>query len=199
MYNRQDAFYKKAKREGYRSRAAYKLIELNKKYEIYRNGHNILDVGCAPGGWSQVALQMSKTHVVGVDLLETGDMEMERFTFILGDITTQETVDEVLAACSGYDAVISDAAPNTSGSKLLDHVNSVELVRKIFYFACSVLKPGGNFICKVFEGEDRDALVKEMKVHFDFCKHIRPEATRKGSFEMYIVLKGFKGLPKNEQ
>ncbi len=199
MYNRQDAFYKKAKREGYRSRAAYKLIELNKKYEIYRNGHNILDVGCAPGGWSQVALQMSKTRVVGVDLLETGEMEMERFTFILGDITTQETVDDVLAACSGYDAVMSDAAPNTSGSKLLDHVNSVELVRKIFHFACSVLKPGGNFVCKVFEGEDRDALVKEMKVHFDFCKHIRPEATRKGSFEMYIVLKGFKGLPKNEQ
>ena len=199
MYNRQDAFYKKAKREGYRSRAAYKLIELNKKYEIYRNGHNVLDVGCAPGGWTQVVLQMSKTRVVGVDLLETGDMEMERFKFILGDITTQETVDEVLAACSGYDAVISDAAPNTSGSKLLDHVNSIELVRKIFYFACSVLKPHGNFICKVFEGEDRDALVKEMKVHFDFCKHIRPEATRKGSFEMYIILKGFKGLPKNEQ
>ncbi len=194
MYNRQDAFYKKAKLEGYKSRAAYKLIELNKKYEIYRNTQTILDVGCAPGGWSQVVLQLSKTKVVGVDLLET-ELHDPRFTFIQGDITTQETVDKVLAECGGYDAVISDAAPNTSGSKLLDHVNSVDLVRIIFNFAMTVLKPGGNFCCKIFEGEDRDALVKEMKKHFEFCKHIRPEATRKNSFEMYVVLKGFKGMP----
>lgn len=198
MYNRQDAFYKKAKREGYKSRAAYKLMELNKKYEIYRNAQNILDVGCAPGGWSQVVLQMSKTRVVGVDLLETSQLDPKRFIFIQGDITTQETVDKVLEICSGYDAVISDAAPNTSGSKLLDHVNSVELVKLIYKFALTVLKPGGNFACKVFEGEDRDALVKDMKKNFEFCKQIRPEATRKSSFEMYVVLKGFKGLPSEQ-
>lgn len=196
MYNRQDAFYKKAKREGYKSRAAYKLIEINQKHEVYRNGQNVLDVGCAPGGWSQVVLQMSKTRIVGVDLLET-ELHEDRFIFIQGDITQQETTDRVLEICDGYDAVISDAAPNTTGSKLLDHVNSVDLVRIIFKFALTVLKPGGHFLCKVFEGEDRDALVKEMKPHFEFCKHLRPEATRKSSFEMYVLLKGFKGLKKD--
>jgi 23S rRNA (uridine2552-2'-O)-methyltransferase len=120
-------------------------------------------------------------------------LAVPRFTFIQGDITTDETVRRVLEAWNGYDCVISDAAPNTSGSKLLDHVNSVDLVRIIFNFSKSVLKKGGNFVCKVFEGEDRDALVKEMKKDFEFCKQIRPEATRKNSFEMYVVLKGFKG------
>jgi 23S rRNA (uridine2552-2'-O)-methyltransferase len=191
-YNRKDEFYKRAKLEGFKSRAAYKLIELNKKHNLYRNGHAVLDVGCAPGGWSQVVLMNKKCKVVGVDLLEM-DLPDPRFTFIQGDITTDETVRRVLEAWNGYDCVISDAAPNTSGSKLLDHVNSVDLVRIIFNFSKSVLKKGGNFVCKVFEGEDRDALVKEMKKDFEFCKQIRPEATRKNSFEMYVVLKGFKG------
>ncbi|ADD69135.1 ribosomal RNA methyltransferase RrmJ/FtsJ [Denitrovibrio acetiphilus DSM 12809] len=197
MYNRKDAFYKKAKLEGFKSRAAYKLIELNKKHALFRSGDAVLDVGCAPGGWIQVVLQQKKCTVVGVDLLEVLNLTDTRFTFIQGDITEQETVDKVLDACDGYDCVISDAAPNTSGSKLLDHVNSVDLVRLIFYFAKTVLKKGGNFACKVFEGEDRDALVKEIKKDFDFCKMLRPEATRKNSFEMYIVFKGFKG--NNEQ
>jgi 23S rRNA (uridine2552-2'-O)-methyltransferase len=193
MYDRKDAFYKKAKLEGYKSRAAYKLLELNKKHALFKSGDNVLDVGCAPGGWVQVVLQQKKCQVVGVDLLEVQNLFDTRFTFIQGDITSQETVDKVLAVCDGYDCVISDAAPNTTGSKLLDHVNSVELVRLIFYFAKSVLKKGGNFLCKVFEGEDRDALVKEMKKDFDFCKILRPEATRKNSFEMYVVMKGYKG------
>lgn len=196
MYNRKDAFYKKAKMEGYKSRAAYKLLELNKKHALFRSGDNVLDVGCAPGGWVQVVLQQKKSHVVGVDLLEVQNLEDPRFTFIQGDITEQETISRVLEACPGYDCVVSDAAPNTSGSKLLDHVNSVDLVRLIFEFAKTVLKPGGNFVCKVFEGEDRDELVKYMKKDFDFSKILRPEATRKNSFEMYVVMKGFKG---NEQ
>lgn len=182
--------------EGFKSRAAYKLLELNKKHALFRSGDRVLDVGCAPGGWVQVVLQQKKSTVVGVDLLEVQNLSDPRFTFIQGDITEQETVDKVLAACPGYDCVISDAAPNTSGSKLLDHVNSVDLVRLIFNFAKTVLKPGGNFACKVFEGEDRDALVKEMKKDFEFSKILRPEATRKNSFEMYVVMKGFK---KNEQ
>jgi len=192
-FNRKDAFYKRAKIEGFKSRAAYKLLELNKKHSLFRSGDTVLDVGCAPGGWVQVVLQQKKSHVVGVDLLEVENLEDDRFTFIQGDITEQTTVDKVLKASLQYDAVISDAAPNTSGSKLLDHVNSVDLVRLIFYFAKKVLKKGGSFTCKLFEGEDRDALVKEMKRDFEFCKMMRPEATRKASFEMYIVMKGFKG------
>jgi len=193
MYNRKDAFYKKAKLEGYKSRAAYKLMELNKKYALFKSGDNVLDVGCAPGGWVQVILNLKKCRVVGVDLLEIENLEDTRFTFIQGDITSQDIIDEVLGTCPGYECVVSDAAPNTSGSKLLDHVNSVDLVRLIFSFAKTCLKPGGNFTCKIFEGEDRDALVKEMKKDFEFCKILRPEATRKASFEMYVVMKGFKG------
>lgn len=193
MYNRKDAFYKKAKMEGYKSRAAYKLLELNKKHALFKSGDNVLDVGCAPGGWVQVVLQLKKCRIVGVDLLEVQNLTDTRFTFIQGDITEEQTINRVLEACPGYDCVISDAAPNTSGSKLLDHVNSVELVRIIWEFSRTVLKKGGNFACKVFEGEDRDALVKAIKKEFDFCKILRPEATRKSSFEMYVVFKGFKG------
>lgn len=193
MYDRKDAFYKKAKMEGFKSRAAYKLTELNKKHALFRSGDTVLDVGCAPGGWVQVVLQQKKSKVVGVDLIEVLNLEDPRFTFIQGDITEQETVDKVLAAADRYDCVVSDAAPNTSGSKLLDHVNSVDLVYLIYDFTKTVLKKGGNFVFKVFEGEDRDALVKTIKKDFDFCKMLRPEATRKNSFEMYIVLKGFKG------
>jgi len=193
MYNRKDAFYKKAKMEGYKSRAAYKLLELNKKYSLFRSGDTVLDVGCAPGGWVQVVLHQKKCQVVGVDLLEIYNLEDTRFTFIQGDITSQETVDKVLSVHDKYDCVISDAAPNTSGSKLLDHVNSVDLVRLIYQFTKTVLKPGGNFLCKIFEGEDRDALIKEIKKDFEFSKILRPEATRKSSFEMYSIMKGFKG------
>jgi len=193
MFNRKDAFYKKAKAEGYKSRAAYKLLELHKKYSLYKSGDSILDVGCAPGGWLQVLLLQKKCQVVGVDLIEIENLTDDRLTFIHGDITDPEIIAKVLDTCPGYDCVVSDAAPNTSGSKLLDHVNSVDLVRMIYHFAKTCLKPGGNFLCKVFEGEDRDELVKEMKKDFDFCKILRPEATRKASFEMYVVMKGFKG------
>ncbi|PLX71518.1 MAG: RlmE family RNA methyltransferase [Denitrovibrio sp.] len=193
MYDRKDAFYKKAKMEGFKSRAAYKLLELNKKHALFRSGDTVLDIGCAPGGWVQVVLQQKKSIVVGVDLLEVMNLEDTRFTFIQGDITEQATVEQVLEAAPVYDCVVSDAAPNTSGSKLLDHVNSVDLVRLIYSFTKKVLKKGGNFTFKVFEGEDRSDLVKDIKKDFDFCKMLRPEATRKKSFEMYIVLKGFKG------
>jgi 23S rRNA (uridine2552-2'-O)-methyltransferase len=201
LYDRKDAFYRKAKVEGFKSRAAYKLMELNKKHSLFRSGDAVLDVGCAPGGWVQVVLQQKKCTVVGVDLLEVTNLEDSRFTFIQGDITKQETVDKVLDIHEKYDCVISDAAPNTSGSKLLDHVNSVDLVRLIYQFTKTVLKPGGNFVFKVFEGEDRDALVRDIKKDFNFSKMLRPEATRKNSFEMYIVFKGFKGVeePQEEQ
>jgi len=193
MYNRKDAFYKKAKAEGFKSRAAYKLMELNKKHSLFRSGDTVLDVGCAPGGWVQVVLQQKKSKVVGVDLIEVQNLEDTRFTFIHGDITEQETIDKVLEASETYDCVISDAAPNTSGSKLLDHVNSVDLVRLIYAFTKKVLRKGGNFTFKVFEGEDRSDLVKDLRKDFEFTKMLRPEATRKASFEMYIVMKGFKG------
>jgi 23S rRNA (uridine2552-2'-O)-methyltransferase len=196
MYDRKDAFYRKAKKEGYKSRAAYKLMELNKKYGLYAPNSRILDAGCAPGGWSQVILEkVKKTPVVGVDLIEVDGFKQPNFHFIQGDLTAEETLKQVTDICSEFDTVVSDAAPNTSGAKLLDHVNSVELVSIIFTFAKKVLRKNGNFCFKVFDGEDTNELLKDVRKYFKMVKVIRPEATRKNSFEIYVVCKGYTGNP----
>lgn len=198
MYNRKDSYYKLAKKEGYKSRAAYKLKEMNKKYNLYGRKSYVLDAGCAPGGWSQVALETVKNgRVVGVDLIEVRGVNDPNFFFIQGDLTQDETVEEIKKYAYAFDCVISDAAPNTAGQRLLDHVNSVELVGIIFELTKKMLKVGGNFCFKLFEGEDRDKLVKSIRPYFDMVKMYVPDATRKSSFEMYIVCKGFKG--NNEQ
>jgi 23S rRNA (uridine2552-2'-O)-methyltransferase len=194
MFNRKDAFYKKAKQEGYKSRAAYKLMEINKKYSLIKKGDIVLDAGAAPGGWSQVALEIigEKGKVVGVDLLELRGIENNNFTFIQGDLTKKDTLDQVLAICDKYDVVISDAAPNTSGQKFVDHANSIEIVKLIFEFAKKVLKNNGNFLFKLFDGEDREKFIKELKQKFSMVKIIKPDSTRKNSFEIYVVCKGMK-------
>jgi 23S rRNA (uridine2552-2'-O)-methyltransferase len=194
MFNRKDAFYKKAKQEGYKSRAAYKLMEINKKYSLIKKGDIVLDAGAAPGGWSQVALDIigEKGKVVGVDLLELRGIENNNFTFIQGDLTKKDTLDQVLAICDKYDVVISDAAPNTSGQKFVDHANSIEIVKLIFEFAKKVLKNNGNFLFKLFDGEDREKFIKELKQKFSMVKIIKPDSTRKNSFEIYVVCKGMK-------
>ena len=197
MYNRKDSYYKKAKTEGYKSRAAYKLMEINKKYKLYSRKSYVLDAGAAPGGWSQVLLETVKNgKVIGVDLLDVTGVNAPNFKFIKGDLTEQETLDQVLEEAYAFDCVVSDAAPNTSGQKLLDHVNSVELVEIIYEFTKKVLKKGGNFVFKLFEGEDREKLVGKIRREFDMVKIYTPDATRKNSFEIYVVCKGFK---KNEQ
>jgi 23S rRNA (uridine2552-2'-O)-methyltransferase len=195
MYNRKDAFYRKAKAEGYKSRASYKIIELNKKYGLYNPNTRLLDAGCAPGGWSQVVLEtIKKQPVVGVDLIQVEGMGHPNFHFVLGDLTSNETLMQVLEICPEFDTVLSDAAPNTSGTRLLDHVNSCELVGIIFDFTKKVLRKNGNFCFKLFDGEDTRELLQEVRKHFTMTKVIRPEATRKNSFEIYVVCKGFKGV-----
>lgn len=194
MYNRKDAFYKKAKQEGYKSRAAYKLKEINQKFHLMKKGGTFLDAGAAPGGWSQVALEIAGRNgqVVGIDLLEVDGIDQDNFSFIQGDLTKQETLDKALAISDVYDTVISDAAPNTTGQKFVDHANSIEIVRFIYDFALKVLKPGGSFVFKLFDGEDREALVKELKQKFSTVKILKPDSTRKNSFEFYIICKGLK-------
>lgn len=192
MYNRKDAFYRKAKKEGYKSRAAYKLMELNKKYALYSSNSRVLDAGCAPGGWLQVVLEkVKKTPVVGVDLIQVEGLGYPNFHFVHGDLTADETMEKVLSISPEFDTVLSDAAPNTSGTRLLDHVNSFELVNLIFDFTKKVLRENGNFCFKLFDGEDTQKLLQEVRKYFKMVKVIRPEATRKNSFEIYVVCKGF--------
>ncbi|MGA1862506.1 RlmE family RNA methyltransferase [Deferribacter thermophilus] len=194
MYNRKDSYYKKAKQSGFRSRAAYKIIEINNKYKIIKKGDKVLDAGCAPGGWSQAVSSIvgNKGVIVGIDILDMPPLDISNFHFIKGDLLKNETLDKAKSICHEYDVVISDAAPNTTGNRLTDHVNSLELVTTVFNFTKKVLKSGGNFLFKLFDGEDREDFIKDLRNFFSKVKIIRPDATRKNSFEIYVVCQEFK-------
>lgn len=188
VYNRKDAYYKKAKREGYKSRAAYKLKELNDKYAVIKRGFRVLDCGAAPGGWSQAALEIigDKGLVVGVDLQEITGISHNNFKSVRGDFTDEAVISEILDICPLYDAVISDIAPHTTGVRDIDHANSMELVGKVRDFADIALKKGGSLIFKLFEGEGRKALADSLKNDFKDVRLYRPNATRGGSMEIYV-------------
>ncbi|MCB4204048.1 RlmE family RNA methyltransferase [Deferribacterales bacterium Es71-Z0220] len=198
MYKRKDGYYKMAKAEGYSSRAAYKLKEINDKYKLIKKGDTVLDAGCAPGGWLQVLSEIvgNSGKIVGVDILDIKNVKGENIHFIKGDLTEAKTLEEVLTYSNRYHTVVSDAAPNTSGQKIVDHMNSLELVKTIFNFTKKVLVKNGNFLFKLFDGEDRDDFIKELKNYFKNVKILRPDATRKNSFEIYVICQGFSG---NEQ
>jgi 23S rRNA (uridine2552-2'-O)-methyltransferase len=193
MYNRKDSYYKKAKKEGYSSRAAYKLKEINSKYSLIKMGDTVLDAGCAPGGWLEVLSEIvgKGGKVVGVDLLDVKNIKAQNITFIKGDLRDTNIIEKILEF-QPFDAVVSDAAPNTTGQKIVDHLNSLELVKTVFDVVKRSLKSGGNFLFKLFDGEDREEFISELKKYFSSIKIIRPDATRKSSFEIYVILKGFK-------
>jgi len=196
---REDAFWKKAKREGYRSRAAYKLMQVQGRYRILRRGGLVVDLGAAPGGWSQAALEIvgERGGVIGVDLDKVRKLPPARF--IKGDMTRPETLAEVRQALRelrptgrGADAVISDMSPNISGVYSVDQARSVVLSRKALGTARALLRPGGSFCVKVFEGEDFARLLADVRRSFAFVKVHSPEASRAQSSEVYIVAKGFR-------
>ncbi|MCA1927072.1 MAG: RlmE family RNA methyltransferase [Calditerrivibrio sp.] len=195
MYIRKDSFYKKAKQEGYRSRAAYKLKELVDKYNLFSGVRSLLDVGAAPGGWSQVALELlsKDSTVVGVDILNIQPIPNQNYHFIMGDIREDDTLKRILEIKSKFDAVISDIAPNTTGQKFVDHQNSMNLIKIVVDFTKKVLKKDGVLIFKLFDGEDREKLVSDLKLIFKDLKIFRPDATRKNSFEIYVICRGFLG------
>jgi 23S rRNA (uridine2552-2'-O)-methyltransferase len=189
-YNRKDGYYRKAKAEGYRSRAAYKLIELDSKHRLLRKGMRLVDLGCAPGGWLQVASKKvgPKGRVVGIDRLEMAELKLLNTIVLIGDITAEDSRSRLLEALGGpADLVLSDMAPDTSGVAFADHVRSVELVAMGGQIARELLRPGGTYLAKVFEGPDLNELVADLKRHFGKIKRVKPEASRKGSKELYLV------------
>lgn len=197
MYNRKDSYYLKAKKEGYLSRAAYKLLEMDKKYKIIRRGDHVLDLGAAPGGWSQAALMLTgpSGSVTAVDLKAVDGVRGENFRFFQGDMMSEEVVALVEGAVpQKYDVIISDMAPHTSGIRLKDHMESAYLVEKVFHLTDRLLKKGGRLLVKLFDGQERANIVNRMRASFKQVKLIRPEATRKESFEMYIVCAGYFGV-----
>ncbi len=196
MYNPKDSYWRRAKREGYRSRASYKLIELNEKFKLLKRGDRVLDVGCAPGGWMQVALEIvgEKGFVYGVDIEKVDTFNRPNAEIIIADISKAEGKELILNKAGGkLDVVISDIAPHTTGVKISDQAKSLELSKEAFHISKILLREGGNFLVKIFQGSDIKIFQEELKLNFKEVKVAKPEATRKGSAEVYIVGKGFKG------
>ncbi len=187
--DRQDYYYWKAKEKGYRSRAAFKLIQINKRFNLIKSGYKVLDLGASPGGWSQVAANIG-AEVIAIDINPMPPIE--GITFIKGDITQQETVKAVKDLQIEFDAVISDASPKLTGKWTIDHLLSIDLAKASFNFAKLFLRRGGNFLVKVFQGEEIQSFYREVAPKFRFKKFHSPQASRKRSAEIYFVGKGFR-------
>ncbi|GAA4642906.1 RlmE family RNA methyltransferase [Pontixanthobacter gangjinensis] len=188
-----DPYVKKAKADGYRSRAAYKLIELDEKFKLLKSIKRVVDLGITPGGWSQAVRRIApKASIVGIDLLETDPIE--GVTIFQMDFMADEAPARLQDALDGPpDLVMSDMAANTVGHKQTDHLRTMGLVEAAAWFAVETLETGGTFIAKVLAGgTDRD-LLDLLKKHFKTVKHAKPPASRKGSSEWYVIAQGFKG------
>lgn len=191
----QDPYVRKAMDAGYRSRAAYKLLEIDESTHILKRGQRVIDLGCAPGGWLQVALHKGAGEIVGIDLLPLEPVDGA--TILLGDVNDPADVEKVLSALSGPpELILSDMAANTTGHKQTDHLRTVALVELAVDFAIAHLAPGGAFCSKVFQGGTTRDLLVTLKAHFQTVKHIKPPASRAGSPEIYVVAKGFKARKK---
>ena len=191
-------YYKQAKKDGFRSRAAYKLLQINEKYNVIRKGDVIVDLGAAPGGWSQVALQLTGEGglVIGVDLESV--RPIDNTIFLRGDIRKEETRQSIEDAISkvgrkSASVIISDMAPNISGNYGTDQANSIYLAQMALDVAINVLKKGGCFIVKVFEGDMFVSFRNEVKSNFRSVRLHHPKASRSSSSEIYVIAKGFTG------
>lgn len=191
---KKDYYYRKAKKERYRSRAAFKLKQLNEKFRIVKKGDVVLDLGAAPGGWMQVLREIVAEEglVVGVDLDDIKPFKFENIKAIKGDFTKDEVAGEIKKIIDSADAVVSDASPDISGVWDVDHFRSVELSRSALSIARDILKPGGNFLVKVFQGGETEDFFREVKGAFSYTKRTKPRASRDQSSEIYIVAKGLR-------
>ena len=188
-----DPYVKRAKAEGYRSRAAYKLIELDEKFDMLKGAKRVVDLGVAPGGWSQVVRKVSpKAAIVGIDLLPVDPID--GVTILQMDFMDDAAPDVLAEALGGpADLVLSDMAANTVGHPQTDHLRTMALVEAGCAFAADVLRPGGAYVAKVLAGGADKDLVAELKRLFTTVKHAKPPASRKDSSEWYVIAQGFKG------
>ncbi|WP_339691055.1 RlmE family RNA methyltransferase [uncultured Parasphingorhabdus sp.] len=188
-----DPYVKQARAEGYRSRAAYKLLELDERFKLVRSAKAVVDLGIAPGGWAQVMRKYApKAAVVGIDLLEVD--AIEGVTIFKMDFMDDAAPDLLIEALGGKpDLILSDMAANTVGHQQTDHLRTMGLVEAAAYFAVENLQKGGNFVAKVLAGGTDNDLLTLLKKHFEVVKHAKPPASRKGSSEWYVIAQGFKG------
>ena len=184
-----------AKKQGFPARSVYKLKEINEQYKIIKPGDRVLDFGCAPGSWLLYISEKigNKGEVIGIDVEEVKIPEKSNIFFIRKNIFELKTSD----FDNKFDAVVSDLSPKTSGIKSLDSGKSLELAEKCFEITKSVLRLKGNFVCKIFAGEEGDVFIKKVKEYFNLVKRFKPKAVIKESKEFYIIAKGFKNENKN--
>jgi 23S rRNA (uridine2552-2'-O)-methyltransferase len=193
-----DPYVKQAQQEGYRSRAVYKLKEIHERDRLFKPGMTIVDLGAAPGGWSQILAKLLKPkgRIIALDILPME--EIEGVEFILGDFSEDAVADDLLSRLSGgkVDFVLSDIAPNMSGNDSIDMPRSMYLAELAMDFALKVLKPDGGFLIKLFQGEGFDAFLMEIKKKFSKTVIRKPKASRKRSREVYLLARGLRELEK---
>lgn len=194
-YDRKDRYYKKAKDEGRASRAYYKLEQIQQKHKIIKKGDFVVDLGCAPGGWLEYTSKLVGQGgcVFGIDILPIKINPVPNIHFLQGDINDEETLKLITREERRVDVVISDMAPSTSGIRFRDSFLSYELSASAFEIAKKILKPNGNFITKIFPGEEFAGFKKELEKSFKKVDQYRPPATRETSIEVYLVAIGYKG------
>ena len=186
-----DPYVTAAKAQGWRSRAAFKLIELDEKYKLVSKGARVLDLGAAPGGWSQVALAHGACRVAGIDLLEV--LPVPGAEFIQGDFLEEGMEARLMEMLGGKaDLVMSDMAPNTSGHVATDHLRIMALAETALAFACDILAQDGAFVAKLFQGGAEKGMLTTLKARFQQVRHAKPPASRKDSKEMYVIATGFR-------
>jgi len=193
-----DPYVQRARAENYRSRAAFKLLELDEKFGLLRGVKSVIDLGIAPGGWSQVVRRrIPQAKVVGIDLLPTDPIE--GVAILQMDFMAEDAPDKLRDQLGGpVDLVMSDMAANTVGHQQTDHLRTMALVEAGLLFATEVLRPGGAYVAKVLAGGADNQLVAEMKRHFTTVKHAKPPASRKDSSEWYVVAQGFKASASDD-
>ena len=196
-YNPQDSYFKKAKQEGYRSRAAYKLLELQQRYRIIKPGDKVIDLGAAPGGWLQVAAKIvgQNGRVIGVDLQPMQTLAERQVILLSGDIASKEIQRQITQLLSGpANCVLSDLAPKLSGIRDADMARSYALNQMALQVAKELLRPDGVLLVKSFVSEDLQSYTAELKNHFTLVQRTKPEASRQGSSEFYFYAKGYTAI-----
>ena len=189
-----DPYVREAQRLGYKSRAAFKLKELNDQLKLIKPGTVAVDLGAAPGGWCQVLNELNASHIVAIDLIDVTDVP--NISFIQMDFTDNDAPDKLISMLNGRrpNLVLSDMAPNTVGHPKTDHIRTMALVEMAWDFAFNTLEDGGHFVAKVFQGGTGAELLAAMKPYFKTIKHVKPKASRKTSPETYLVAMNFKRI-----
>jgi len=195
---KREYYYRKAKEEKFRSRASYKLLQAVKKHKFIKPGYVVVDLGASPGGWTQAARKLvdDSGFVLAVDLKPIEPFDAPNVRTIIGDVAEPQTIQDILEFLPrSADVVVSDVSPNVSGIWELDHARQIDLASQSLRIATSILRSGGNFFVKVFQGNTLNKFVEEVKQHFSFVKLVKPKASRAKSAELYVLGRNFRKKP----